>query len=143
MTQELIAGLNRAMNVAFDGARDGLKPEAAAVTDEMRANHPHGNVTGATEAGYGARVVGRGETGASAFAAEVSAAESLNPGHTATGTVSIAGIVGVIIDSKTDYQIYLETERAGENAVLTPTLRASGTRFTQGAARGAKQAWGG
>lgn len=143
MTQELITGLQRALDRAFDGARDGLKPEATAVAQQMRTNHPHGNVTGATEAGYGARVVGRGETGGSEFNAEVSAAETLNPGHVATGSVQVGGIVGVIIDSKTDYQVYLETEHAGRDAVLGPTVASSGQRFTQAAARGAKKAWGG
>lgn len=143
MTQELIAGLTRAMTARDRGALEGLKAPAAAVTDEMRTTHPHGNVTGAAEAGYGARAVGKGENGSAQFSQEVAAAQALNPGRVATGSVTVDGIAGVIVDSKVDYQIYLETEHAGRDAVLTPTLRASGTRFTAGAARGMKRAWGG
>ncbi len=143
MTRELITGLQKAMAARDRGALEGLKAVAAAVTEEMRTTHPHGNVTGAAEAGYGARAVGVGENGAAQFAQEVAAASALNPAHIATGTVTMDGIAGVIVDSKVDYQKYLEEEHAGRDAVLVPTLRANGTRFTRGAAQGMKKAWGG
>lgn len=132
-------GLDAFERRAFDGARDGLKAEAAQIKQEMRANHTHGNDTGATEAGYGARVVGRGETGAAAFAEELAAAEALNPGKTEATTVEVAGL-GVILDSKTTYQRYLETENAGQYAELGPRISVSGPRLTRAAAEGSRKA---
>lgn len=133
-----IRKLGEFQNKSLDGALKGLQGIAATITTDMRTTHPHGNDTGATEAGYGARAVGRGESGAAAFAQEMAAAEQLNPGKTASGTVTISG-VGVVIDSKTTYQKYLETEHAGRDAVLVPTLKKYASLMTKAAAEGAKR----
>lgn len=138
--KELIAGLDRMRNAALDGARDGMKGPAAGVTFDMRDSPAHGDQTGASHANYAAYVVGRGETGALAVAASITAVETLNPGHVARGHVSIETELGVVITSFTDYQDKLETENAGAKAVLTPTVAQSGARFTRAAANGSKKA---
>lgn len=139
---DLIRNLDRLHDVALGGAAQGLDQEAGTVTDSMRQTHVHGDVTGATRASYSARRVGLGETGATEHAASAAAVEALNPGHAASASVQIAGI-GVIIDSATDYQEDLETENAGEKAVLGPTLAASHLELTAAAAAGSKKALGG
>jgi len=143
VTTELIAGLKRAVNVALDGARDGLKGAAAGVTLDMRQTRAHGDVTSATRANYTAYVVGRGADGSTELGRAVASVQTLNPGHVATGSITINGELGVIITSATDYQEKLEVENAGAKAVLGPTTAASGTRFTRAAASGSKRAWGG
>jgi hypothetical protein len=139
---DLIRGLDRMRDVALDGAAQGLDPEADRITGEMQQSPAHGDVTGATHASYNARRVGRGATGAAAHAAAVAAVEGLNPGHAASAGVTVAGI-GVIIDSATDYQERLETENAGDKAVLGPTIGAEGLSLTAAAAAGSKKALGG
>jgi hypothetical protein len=144
MTQELIQGLQRALDHAFDGARDGLRGAAAGVTLDMRSSPAHGDQTGASHANYNARVVGRGEDGSQQLGVARAAATALNPGEVGpTQSVSIAGVVGVIMDSQMEYSPKLETEAAGEKSVIGPTVASSGQRFTQAAARGSKKAWGG
>jgi len=138
-TVELQAGLDRMKDVALHGALAGLQASAAGVTLDMRNTTAHGDVTGATRANYTAYAVGMGETGGDIAAHSISAVEALNPGHVATSTVAVDGL-GVIVTSFTDYQKELETENAGEKAVLGPTIAASGQRFTQGAARGSREA---
>lgn len=140
--QDLIRGLDRLHDVALDGAARGLDDAAADITEEMQQTRAHGDVTGATRASYSARRVGRGSSGAAQHAASVAAAASLNPGHVASASVSVAGL-GVLIDSATDYQEDLETENAGEKAVLGPTLAAEHPNLTRAAAAGSKKALGG
>lgn len=142
MTTELIAGLNQSQNVALDGALAGLKGAAAGVTLDMRDSPAHGDQTGASHANYSARAVGRGENGAQLLGVARAAASALNPGHVGPGSeVAIDG-VGIILDDQMDYSPDREQARAGEKAVLTPAVRASGQRFTQAAASGMKRALG-
>lgn len=138
----LIRNLDRMRDVALGGVAQGLDTQTDRITADMHQTHAHGDATGATRASYSARRVGQGETGATAHAASVAAAASLNPGHVASASVTIDGI-GVIIDSATDYQEELETENAGEKAVLGPTLAAAHLELTQAAAAGSKKALGG
>ena len=135
----LLDGLDRLKRVSLQGHLDGLKGAAAGVTLDMRQSPAHGDVTGASHANYAAYAVGLGETGTTEFNRAVRAVETLNPGHSARSSVAVKGI-GVVITSATDYQDKLETENAGQKAVLTPTVQASGTRFTQAAASGSKRA---
>jgi hypothetical protein len=142
MTKELIQGLHRAMAARDKGALEGLAAVAAGVTLDMRNDPAHGDQTGASHANYQARAVGVGEDGSALLSVARAAASALNPGEVGpTSSVRMDGIVGVIMDSQLNYSPALETEDASEKAVITPTLRASGTRFTQGAARGMKKAW--
>jgi hypothetical protein len=48
--------------------------------------------------------------------------------------------LAVVVTSFTDYQELLETENAGQRAVLGPTVATSGARFTRAAASGSKKA---
>ena len=137
--QALIAGLDKVITRALDGAGRGLDRECARITDDMRTTNAHGSVTSATKASYSARRVGRGATGADAHSASIAAVEDLNPGHAATSTVTIEGL-GVIVDSGTDYQRHLETNKAGAHAVIGPTLQAEASTLTAAAARGSREA---
>ena len=132
-------GLKRLKQRALDGAASGLETGAGRAESAMKGTTAHGDDTGATRAGYSARVVGNGRTGASEHAAALAAAEALNPGKTATASVSIDGI-GVILDSPTTYQVHLERERAGQHAVLGPTLQGNALQFTAAAAEGSRKA---
>lgn len=140
--QNLVQGLQRFHDLSLDGMAAGLDTDAERITDAMQATSAHGDQTGATRANYNARRVGRGQTGAAAHAASVAAVEGLNPGHAASAPVSVEGI-GVIIDSATDYQEKLETENAGDRAVLGPTITAESLALTAAAAAGSKKALGG
>lgn len=139
----LIAGVTRMHERALDGARDGLAQEAATVTRSMQTSPAHGDATGASHANYNARVVGRGDDGGATLAQARAAAAALNPGQVGpVSTVAIDGAVGVILDSQMDYSSLLETENAGQKAVIGPAVGASGARFTQAAADGMKRALG-
>lgn len=135
----LLTGLDRFHAASLDGAGEGLDAECGRITDDMRQTRAHGNVTSATRHSYNARRVGRGKTGAVEHAASVAAVQEFNPGHVATATVTLTGALGVIIDSATDYQRKLETERAGEKAVLGPTFQANTRTLTAAAARGSRR----
>lgn len=139
-TRKVLAGLDAFQRLALDGAGAGLDRACGAVTDTMRATQAHGNQTLATRTSYNARRVGRGETGAAIHAASVAAVEELNPQHVGTAPVTVDTALGVIIDSATDYQSKLETEHAGQKAVLGPTLQASASALTAAAAAGSKAA---
>ena len=123
----------------FDGAAEGLDRQAEAVTRRMRATTAHGDQTGATRTSYNARRVGRGETGAGVVQSLRAVVNLLNAGHAANGRVTITGPLGVIVDSQTDYQSKLETERAGARAVIGPTIQAEAQGFTRAAAEGARR----
>lgn len=138
----LLDGLKRMEKRALDGAAAGIDLITDTLTDELRNSAPHGNDTSATAESYNVRRVGRGETGAAAFTKAQTSVEVLNPGHSASAPVSVAGI-GAIIDSGTDYQRFLETERAGQYATLTPFMAGLGGRLTKAAADGSKRALGG
>jgi hypothetical protein len=121
--------------------RNGLRRVAADAEASMHATSAHGDITGATRAGYAAYVVSDSlvdqATALQALNTAVAAVESLNPGHSATaaGTLGCDGM-GVILTCPTDYQYKLETERGGQKAVLTPTLQAYADDFTRAAASG-------
>lgn len=116
--------------------RRGVAPAAQQAQNSMQATMQHGDVTGATRAGYRAIVVGPGQDGAAQIAEAAAAVEALNPGHAATAHGRLEGDVGVIFTCPTDYQASLETERAGAKAVLGPTWDAFRDELTARAARG-------
>ena len=139
----LLTGLSQLHTVMLDGARDGLAVGCAPIEDAMRVDAAHGDVTGATHAAYVAFVVGRGETGADAMHESASAVARLNPGHVATSSVHIDAELGAILTVATDYQEKLETENAGEKAVLGPTLARTARDLTAAAAAGSRKALNG
>jgi hypothetical protein len=116
--------------------RRGASAGASEAEQAMQSTLAHGDVTGATRAGYRAIVVGPGQSGASELAGAVAAVEALNPGHSATSSGRLAGDVGVIFTCPTDYQADLEQQQAGKKAVLGPTLDAYRDELTARAARG-------
>lgn len=118
-------------------AEKGLEKQSAIAEAEMQATNAHGDVTGATRASYRAFVIGGTHTGSAEAASGYSAAQAANP----AGALSQSSGVslgpegrGVILTSFTDYQDKLETENAGQKAVLGPTLQQNAQAFTQAVA---------
>lgn len=141
--QPLLDGLTRFRTVALRGALKGLGPMAIIYSNAMGDDPAHGNVTGATHANYAAIPVyaAFGETGASTLQSQVSVVESLNPGTSDTEPLTLPdSVIAVILSSATDYQYKLETENAGQKAVLGPTIAGAGDDFTRAAAEGSKAA---
>ena len=143
LLDNLRAGLTRFHDAALDGARDGMRDVAPDLRADLQATKAHGDVTGATRASYGVRVLGRGETGAAAFADEVAAAAALNPDEVATASVTITTDLGAVWDDKMAYAEDRETARAGEKATLGPSTAPFGSALTAAAARGSRRALGG
>jgi len=139
----LIRNLDRFRQTARDGAAAGLDVECPFIRAELQATSAHGDVTGATRAGYDARRVGRGEDGSSSRQSAVSAAESLNPGATASAPVTIDAELGVIIDDQMEYGPDRETRNAGEKASIGPIVGTAAIGLTQAAAAGSRKALGG
>lgn len=135
----LITGARAFLQAQIAGLGDGLANDARAITDELKQTTAHGDVTGATRAGYIAFVVGEGETGASALAGAVAAADALNPGMTATAPVTVGTRLGVIVTDVMSYGPERETEHAGQKATLGPLMPRIAAGLTQSAAAGAKQ----
>jgi len=138
-TDNLVRALPKFHERQLDGMARGLDGACDRITQAMRQTQAHGDDTGATRISYNARRVGRGETGAGKVAALRSAANLLNPGQTAEGSVTIDAAVAVILDAQTVYQPLLEKEHAGQRAVLGPTLQQEARNLTAAAAEGAKR----
>jgi hypothetical protein len=115
----------------------GIAAVAAEAEAAMHGTLAHGDVTGATRAGYRAIVVGPGQSGAATIAEAAAAVEALNPGHSATAHGRLDGDIGVVFTCPTDYQRNLEEEQAGLKGVLGPTLDAYRDELTARAAKGA------
>jgi hypothetical protein len=121
--------------------RRGLRGAAQDAQTVMQQTTAHGDITGATRAGYRAYVVGGGlvdqAVALQAINSAIAAVEALNPGHSSTSEDTIgADSWGVVLTCPTDYQEKLETENAGEKAVLAPTFAAFQDEFTARAAEG-------
>lgn len=125
---------------SLEGCAQGLTLAAAILEDDMQNDPAHGNVTGATHANYAAKVFGLGRNPSSDTASQAAVVEALNPGHSAIVTFTTAAVLGVILDSVTDYQWKLETENAGQKAVLGPTLTRAAQDLTRAAAEGSRRA---
>lgn len=139
----LITGQSKLHTTMLDGARDGLSDGCGPIEAAMRKDPAHGDVTKATHAAYVAFVVGHGETGADAMHESIAEVERLNPGHVATSSVTVESALGVIYTVATDYQPDLETNNAGEKAVLGPTLQRTARDLTAAAAAGSRKALNG
>lgn len=123
---ELLAGLDRLMIAIPTRAEAGLQESADIMQDAMQDTSAHGDVTGATRASYRAFVIGGAHTGASESASGLAAALANNPAHALSqdsGVALGADQRGILLTSYTDYQEKLETENAGEKAVIGPTLQ--------------------
>lgn len=104
-------------------AQRGLAAAGNEAQQVMEANTAHGNITYATRTSYTAYVVGYGKDGQQAIDNAIASVESHNPGHSETEPVEMAETaVGLILTDPTNYQRYLETNNAGEKAVITPTF---------------------
>jgi hypothetical protein len=114
----------------------GLGGVAQDAEASMEATTAHGDVTGATRAGYRAYVVTPDDSGLAVIGGALAAVESRNPGHGALGGGTLAGQYGVVYTCPTDYQEKLETENAGQRAVLGPTLLQYADEATRRAAEG-------
>jgi hypothetical protein len=128
---------------ALQGALKGLGPMCVIYSNAMEQDPAHGNITGATHANYAAYPVFAelGVTGQSTLNAQVNVVEALNPGTSETEPLALPDkAIGVILSSATDYQYKLETENAGQKAVLGPTIAGAGNDFTRAASQGIKDA---
>lgn len=139
----LIARLRPFRETALQGAAAGLDTAAAQIETALHGTKAHGDASGATRAAYAAWRVGMGEDGSGALAASVAAGEALNPGETATSSVSINGELGVIISDPMEYAPDRETGNAGEKATIGPAIAAAASQLTAAAAAGSKRALGG
>lgn len=135
--RDMLAKLDAYLDYAQVQALAGLDAATTGVEEVMRGTTAHGDITGATRAGYRAYAVGAGRTGATELSGAAAIVDALNPGHSAAASGTLgAQSIGVILTCPTDYQYKLETERAGAKAVLGPTLAAYRDELTQRAARG-------
>lgn len=133
----LIARLDAYEAFVTEQAMRGLDAVTTEAEETMRGTTAHGDITGATRAGYRAYVVGQGRNGSSELLGAAAIVDALNPGHSAVGGVQLGReSLGVIFTCPTDYQWKLETERAGAKAVLGPTLDSYRDELTARAARG-------
>jgi len=140
-TTSVLDGLDAWVEAQEAQIRRGLRAAAAEAQRDMQQTTAHGDVTGATRAGYVAYVVGGSlvdEAAATqALGQAIAAVERLNPGESATSQGSIgADSWGVVLTCPTTYQQDLETDNAGLRAVLTPTFAAVAPDLTERAARG-------
>jgi hypothetical protein len=138
---DALRGLEAFVELQEAKIRRGLRAAAADAQSAMQQTSAHGDVTGATRAGYRAYVVGGSlvdqAVALQAINSAVAAVEAKNPGHSATSDDTIgADSWGVVLTCPTDYQEKLETENAGEKAVLAPTFAAFQDEFTARAAEG-------
>lgn len=145
---QLYVRLNALLELIPEACAAGLQAEAGAAQTDMQDTSAHGDITGATRASYRAFVIGGPHTGAqeaeSGLEAAIAAIASAVTDHGGRPASMDSGIVlgdddrGVLLTSYTDYQDKLETEHAGQKAVLAPTLQAHATAFTKAAADGSR-----
>jgi hypothetical protein len=138
---QLYAWLDTAEDRVTRGAHTGLEKGASVLEDAAKATAAYNDQTGATRAGTVAAVISTIDDGSGKLSSAQGAAEGLNPGH-GQNNVSIgpsADAVVVALTSQTDYAIDLETEHAGRNAFIAPTMQQYSGQLDQFAAAGVKQ----
>jgi hypothetical protein len=144
--RDAVRGLRSLEDRAIRGAERGLAPLCGALVADLRATDAHGDVTGATRAGYTAGVQGPTlDTLSGAVATAAAEVERFNPGHSQVQDVGERGAaeVAVVLTCPTDYQHYLSGNSAGARDALGPTLTRNAGRLTQAAAAGIRQELGG
>jgi len=140
----LLAGLDKLLLHIPAQAEKGLARQAGVAESEMKATTAHGDITGATRDSYRAFLIGGTHTGASesasGYAAAQAAIASSTVSHGGAAISQDSGVAlspderGVLITAYTTQQYFLETTRAGERAVLLPTLQQNAQAFTQAVA---------
>jgi hypothetical protein len=144
--RDAVRGLRSLEGRAIRGAERGLAAQSGALVADLRATDAHGDVTGATRAGYTAGVQGPTlDTLSGAVATAAAEVERRNPGHSLVADVGERGAVevAVVLTCPTDYQQYLSGNSAGARDALGPTLTRNAGRLTQAAAAGIRQELGG
>lgn len=140
----LLAGLARLREAQEQAILAGLQEGADAGQSEMQSTRAHGDQSSATRASYRAYVIGGGRTGAAEAASGYAAAQAELTGFSghegkalsqSSGVVLGRGELGILYTSFTDYQKALETENAGEKAVIGPVVVAEGPANTERVAR--------
>jgi hypothetical protein len=139
--QTLIDGLNRYLAEVEQRTERTLTAQAQRIEALLKSTTAHGDVTGATRASYTTSVIGGSSAAqaqaSAAFGRAVAVVEQLNPGTSDTAQGSIGDdSIGLVLYAPTDYQIDLETERAGQKATLGPTIRLVARDVTEAVARG-------
>lgn len=125
-------GLARMRQLQRDAIEEGLDTAAPTVQQAMQDTSAHGDMSGATRASYRAIPIGPDRDGSAQAAAGYAAAAAALAGYTGhagqplsqdSGVTLTPGAHGLLLTSFTDYQDKLETEHAGQKAVLGPTLQ--------------------
>jgi hypothetical protein len=146
VTRDAIRGLRELERRAVRGAETGLAAQSGPLITALRATDAHGDVTGATRAGYTAGVVGPTlDTLSPAVTTAAAEVEARNPGHShieGAGERGAAEVV-VIATCPTDYQRYLSGNNAGARDALGPTMQREAGRLTAAAAAGIRRELGG
>ena len=133
----ILAGLDKLERDIEAALLRGVATELPGIASDLAATDRHGDITGATRAGYYAdAATGAGATG------NVSSARSrvaaLNPGHAFTETIPAGDGLTVVLSSPTDYQADLSTEQAGRKDALAPGVISAGPRLHDAAMRAIK-----
>lgn len=127
----LLSGLVRMRQAQETAILSGLQDGADAGQAEMQATRAHGDQSSATRSSYTAYVIGGGKNGATEAAEGYAAAQAALAGFTGhegkalsqdSGVVLGPNEFGILYTSFTDYQKALETENAGEKAVIGPVV---------------------
>lgn len=125
----VLAGLNRMLAVIDEATQAGIDQAAPLVQQAMQDTTAHGDITGATRASYRALTATNASAGAASGYAAAEAAIAGSPvSHGGQALRQPSGVTQgenelvMVLTDFTDYQDKLETERAGEKAVLGPTL---------------------
>jgi hypothetical protein len=135
---QIIRGLERMRDLAWQGAVEGLTKGAEAMEGDAQATDSYKGVTGATRAGTVAYVVGGGADQGDRLGQALEAVEDKNPGR---GQLQQVGTVGddeiaVVLTVPSDYVDIIEENVGAAQAFLGPTLEAHAERLAAAAARG-------
>lgn len=144
--RDAIRGLRELEARAPRGAERRLAAQSGLLIADMRASTVHGDVTGATRAGYTAGVVGPTlDTLTPALQAAAAEVEARNPGHSQIQSVGERGAaeIAVVLTCPTDYQERLSGNNAGARDALGPTLARNAGRLAAAAAAGIREELGG
>lgn len=134
------AGLARMLDIIDQAIEAGLDQAAPVVQAAMADTNAHGDMSGATRASYRAIPIGAGRDGSGPAAAGYAAAAAALTGYTGHAGRPLrqdSGVRlgpherGMLLTSFTDYQDELETENAGQKAVLGPTLHQYALEITR------------
>lgn len=139
--KKLIKGLQEMRRRSLLGALDGIQAICDLASEDMSQDPAHGDDTEASHANYAASAFGAGRSTEDDAAAQLSVAEALNPGRAALLPFTVPdGALGAVYSSAMSYARYLEGERDGDHAVITPTFERDVRELTSAAAEGSRRA---